>query len=147
MSANAYVVGETFMSLQSLPKSQVESQYFVCDNLIKTILVVDDNLQILEMLDLVLTDAGYNVKQASSIDKAIKELITGNVFVLLTDLQMPIANGWDLAILARHYNPDIKIAILTGYDFLAKPPTAGLVDLVIGKPVDIELLVQQIDTL
>jgi len=133
------------MSFQSLPFDQQENQLFICDDFGKKILVVDDNIATLEIIDLVLTDAGYAVKQASSVDKAIKELIKGNVFVLLTDLQLPTITGWELASLARFYNPNIKVIVLTGYDSLAKPPNIGLVDLVMSKPIKADLLVEQID--
>ncbi|MFY9227570.1 MAG: response regulator [Blastocatellia bacterium] len=133
------------MSFQSLPFNQQENQLFISDGFGKKILVVDDNIATLEIIDLVLTDAGYAVKQASSVDKAIKELIKGNVFVLLTDLQLPTITGWELASLARFYNPNIKVIVLTGYDSLAKPPNIGLVDLVMSKPIKADLLVEQID--
>lgn len=133
------------MSLQQLSIISVEKQFFFSNKLSKTILVVDDNPDILDLLDFLLTDAGYSVKQASSTTIAIQELMAGNLFALLTDLQMPMANGWELAELARRYNPNIKVAVLTGYGFLANPPISGLVDIVIDKPIDVDLLLEKID--
>lgn len=133
------------MSFQQVSIGSLDKQFFFCNNLGKTILVVDDNPQVLDMLDFLLTDAGYIVKQASSATTAMEELMSGNFFALLTDLQMPSGNGWDLARLARRYNPDIKIAVLTGYGFLANPPSPGLVDLILDKPINIDLLLEKID--
>lgn len=135
------------MSIQQLSDNRVESQLFASDDLGKLVLIVDDNQAMLEMLDLFLTDAGYAVKQALSADKALKELMKGNVFLLLTDLHLPTLNGWDLASLARVYNPQIKVIVLTGYGTFAKPPRLGLVDLILGKPITAKLLLQNIDML
>ena len=133
------------MALQKALTTIENSPYFICNESAKTILIVDDNEQMLTLLDLILTDAGYEVLQASCYSQAMEKLATKDVFALLTDLQLPSVSGWQLAESARNYNPYIKVVVLTGYDFLATPPKLGLVDLVIGKPVDVDVLLEKLN--
>ncbi len=83
----------------------------------KTILVVDDDLNLLEMIGESLSEQGYDVLVAAHPDEALRKLEQREVrFALLDyDLCVPEMNGVDLAHKIRFNHPDIIILIMTGY--------------------------------
>jgi putative nucleotidyltransferase with HDIG domain len=103
-----------------------------------TVLVVDDDRAVRDVLSAVLRDEGYPVRQAPSADEAL-ELLRGDGIVplVLCDMKMPEHDGlWLLdQIIQRH--PQAAVVMLTGYgdtesaveclkrgaaDYLLKPP-------------------------
>lgn len=62
----------------------------------KTILIVDDSYSIRNLLQLVLTNAGYQVLVAEDGKDALKYLDRKDLSLLITDLHMPNMNGLDL---------------------------------------------------
>lgn len=80
-----------------------------------TVLLVEDEWMLREVIADELADAGYAVTEASSGDRAIK--LFGQKFdFLLTDIRMPgVVNGWDLAEAARATQPHIAVIYMTGY--------------------------------
>jgi two-component system KDP operon response regulator KdpE len=104
-----------------------------------TVLVVDDEVQLLRMLQSALVQAGYEVVTASSALGALEYLIKHDVNLILLDLGLPDADGKDLitrsravstapiiVISARHSEKE-KIAALDlgASDYLAKPFDMG----------------------
>ncbi len=70
----------------------------------QSILVVEDDLDLLGLVELLLQDAGYRVRTASNgllaLERAAEELPA----LVLLDMRMPIMNGWEFAreFRARH---------------------------------------------
>ena len=103
-----------------------------------TVLVVDDDKSVREVLCAVLREEGYLVKQADGAEAALEALRgNGEIPLVLSDMKMPDHDGiWLLdQILARH--PQAAVVLLTGYgdtesavaclkrgaaDYLLKPP-------------------------
>ncbi len=83
----------------------------------ETILVVEDEPAILEMIQIMAERLGYAVLAASAPDEAIRlaETHGGEIHLLLTDLVMPGMNGRDLAknLLAPY--PELKQLFMSGY--------------------------------
>ncbi len=80
-----------------------------------TILVVDDEDLVREVLARGLTDLGYTVLQAGDADTALAMLRAGApVAVLLTDYAMPGTNGLALIKAARATCPGLPAVLLTG---------------------------------
>jgi CheY-like chemotaxis protein len=78
------------------------------------ILVVDDHPTILEILSEFLTINGYDVVAAQDGGKAMELLAMETFDLVLTDLQMPIADGWMVAEWAKLKNPSITVVLLSG---------------------------------
>jgi two-component system cell cycle sensor histidine kinase/response regulator CckA len=109
----------------------------------RTILVVDDEEAVREMLRHVLRSFGYDIMSAANGEDAVMILQTSErpVDVLLSDAVLPHLDGWTLAETARQIRPEIKCVIMSGYvddshfltgtrfgcEFIAKP--FGLPDL------------------
>jgi DNA-binding response OmpR family regulator len=78
----------------------------------KTILLVDDEPMMLDLLSLYLSPLGYNcIKKESAID-AIQYLESHSVDLILLDIMMPELDGWEACKEIRA-NWDIPIIMLT----------------------------------
>ena len=83
----------------------------------ETILLVEDEPEILEMTTMMLERLGYRVISASTPGEAIylaKEY-NGKIDLLVTDVVMPEMNGRDLAKNILHYHPNLKRLFMSGY--------------------------------
>lgn len=61
-----------------------------------TILLVDDNSDILEVIRVILETEGYRVATASNGVEALEQLRDGLVpQLVILDLSMPVMNGWE----------------------------------------------------
>jgi two-component system CheB/CheR fusion protein len=80
-------------------------------------LVVDDVADVTEMLNVLLTHAGYEVTTASSAGAALASARNGYFDVIISDIGMPEMNGYELAQALRSvpgYEAIPMIAV-TGY--------------------------------
>jgi CheY-like chemotaxis protein len=81
-----------------------------------TVMVVDDDADVLATLGSILKGAGYSVLEAGNGIEALDLLDRGDPLdLLLTDVIMPGLNGFNLARMARSRRPSIKILYLTGW--------------------------------
>jgi len=83
----------------------------------ETILVVEDEEVVRQLLCSVLGDAGYEVLCAGSSSEAIA-LVKGHAGViqlLVTDVVMPEMHGPDLARLLTQMKPEMKVLFVSGY--------------------------------
>jgi len=116
----------------------------------KTILVVDDDPDILEQLKLVLSGDGYEVVAAGSHQEAEELLVSMAPDLAIVDLMMEEKDsGFVLCHQIRKLHPNTAVIILTavraatGLSFEAQSPAARSwvqADCVIDKPVRPEFL-------
>jgi PAS domain S-box-containing protein len=83
----------------------------------ETILVVEDELAILDIVSTILTKQGYNVLQANTPAEAIRQAneYAGTINLLLTDVIMPGMNGKELAHNLQTLHPQLKCIFMSGY--------------------------------
>lgn len=81
---------------------------------IHTILVVDDEKNVLLSLQRLLAFAGYQVLTASSAAEGFDLLATRRVAVVISDLQMPVMDGSEFLERVKLIYPDVVRMILTG---------------------------------
>ena len=94
---------------------QTDHDYFVSGK--ETILVVEDEIQVLELIESVLNTLGYKILTANTAAEA-ENLVAecdGKIDLLFTDIIMPEMNGIDLANLISKKIPNLKILFMTGY--------------------------------
>lgn len=110
------------------------------------ILVVDDNALALEGTAAVLRSIAHEVVVARDAEAALRELVTGEFDVLLTDLELPGQDGWELATRARVLCPPIRIFLMTGWAIAPNDARArdGTVERVFLKPVDSQELLDHL---
>ncbi|HZR95127.1 MAG TPA: PAS domain S-box protein [Gaiellaceae bacterium] len=82
----------------------------------ETILVVEDEEPVRELVRRVLEGAGYVVLAAAGPSEA-ERLLTENerVDLMLSDVVMPEMSGYDLAVRVRERRPEIRLLFMSGY--------------------------------
>jgi CheY-like chemotaxis protein len=82
-----------------------------------SVLVVDDDAEILDLLVEIVRSGGHRVMKAASGIVALQILDADNPLdLLVTDIVMPGLNGFNLARMARMRRPALRIMYLTGLD-------------------------------
>lgn len=112
----------------------------------QTILVVDDDPHILEVLEARLTSADFRVLTACEGPEAIEILRDQPVDLMISDVKMPRMGGMDLFQEARSLNPDLPVMFLTAYGTISDAVSAvkaGAVDY-LTKPFSGRDLLQKI---
>jgi two-component system cell cycle sensor histidine kinase/response regulator CckA len=114
----------------------------------ETVLVVEDEEQLLRVVSGVLLRCGYKVLGASSPAEALllSEQHAGDIDLLLSDVIMPLLNGQQLADRLRRTRPGMKVAFMSGYTANAIDGHALLAPgfVLIQKPFSASTLLQQI---
>jgi CheY-like chemotaxis protein len=98
-----------------------------------TVLFVDDDPQIREIVVDVLSLKGFRVLAAESAFEGLRVLTQEHVDVLFSDLVMPGMSGIELAKKARRFRPDLQIMFATGYS--ARAPEADHFGKIFIKPL------------
>ncbi len=83
----------------------------------ETILVVEDEVSIVNLVRIMLKWLGYTVLTAGAPDEAIRlaEAHASEIHLLLTDVVMPGMNGRELADRLMLIKPDLKLLFMSGY--------------------------------
>ena len=81
----------------------------------ETILVVDDDEDILELIERHLSNRGYEVLTAYDGEQAISLLDQLKFDLVITDLKMPKFDGMEVLRKAKEKDPNIEVVILTGH--------------------------------
>ncbi len=109
----------------------------------ETILVVEDEPQVLDVTRRVLEEHGYRVVAASSGEEALAHLArVSEIRLLLTDVVMPGMDGQDLACRALREHPGLRIVFLSGYEIEIRPGVGP--HLLLQKPVAASVLATRI---
>jgi CheY-like chemotaxis protein len=81
-----------------------------------TVLVVDDDPDVLEVAVAACEEIGLDVVRATDGAGALEMLrLNPEIELLLTDINMPSMTGWELAHAAKQQKPDIKVIYMSGY--------------------------------
>ena len=83
----------------------------------RTVLIVDDEPQMLRLLRRFLTPYRCNVLEANAVGEALRLLSADHVMIdlLLTDMVLPDGSGTDLGDQARGLRPGLSLAYMSGY--------------------------------
>jgi len=82
----------------------------------ETILVVDDEVEVGNVVKTLLSRVGFSVDFVETGENALERLKNGNYTFLITDINMPEMNGFDLINTVVKDNPEISIIAMTGFD-------------------------------
>jgi len=114
-----------------------------------TLLLIDDEPDILEVLSLMIESFGFNVLTANSVTSAIKSINdTPDIAMCLTDMSLPDGEGTEIIQHIAHYKPNIPVAVFTAHgniELAVKSLQLGAFDF-ISKPVksnDLKHLLEQ----
>ena len=110
----------------------------------RNILIIEDEVVIRTSLQKFLTQQGFNVTEANSVDEAV--LQSPNDFsLIITDLRLPGPVGTDII----KYAPDVPVLVMTSYASVTSAVEAmklGAIDY-IAKPFDYETLLSTINSI
>lgn len=116
---------------------------------VKTILIVDDNVDCRELLATLFATCGHDARQAEDGASALQAIAAQRPHVVVLDIGLPDMDGYEVAarIRAVPENRAILLIALSGYgqpEHRRKSLEAGC-DLHLLKPVDINELMAEID--
>ncbi len=113
----------------------------------ETVLVVEDDAAVRQLVVEVLSDLGYEALQAGTGDEALPVLRSdARLDLMITDVGLPGMNGRQLADIARQHRPALQILFMTGYapDAAARPEFLAPGMEMVTKPFTMEALAVRI---
>ena len=81
----------------------------------RTLLLVDDEQDIREVLDIYLTELGYTVHTAENGEKALATFHRTAPAIVLSDIKMPVMDGIELLRRIKQDAPDTEVIMITGH--------------------------------
>ena len=115
------------------------------------VFVVDDRPMIAYSLRAVLSDCGHRVIPYTNPAQALSDAGGIAPDVLISDIEMPVLNGINLAIEIQTKHPDCKVFLMSGHtgyiDGLESARKKGFQFLFFAKPVSAQTFVEQIERL
>ena len=112
-----------------------------------SVLVVDDDQRMCRLARRLLTQQGYNVAVAATVQeaRALMQSHKGDFQLLIADVVLPELDGRSLAEELQRMSPDLKVLYMSGYgpDMLQDYNLRNAPNL-IHKPFDVESLLQKI---
>ena len=126
------------------------------------ILIVDDDTIIVDSLSEFLTLEGYTVDQATRFDEALTALGGKPYDIVITDVNMPGSDGFELLRVMRQRFPETVVIMITGYgtidsaveaikmgayDYLTKPIHDDEILLVVERALNQQSLIRENRTL
>jgi DNA-binding response OmpR family regulator len=114
----------------------------------KTILVIEDDPDVLSMIVKHLKHQGFDVVTARDGMEGLKKLKAGGYDLVITDIVMPYVSGTGLVTALKESNPDVPAIAITGYGEEPEAvATEKKADLVLSKPVKMSELKEHISKL
>ena len=108
-----------FFPMQRVEIPEEESKEFITNHAMgtETILLVEDEKNVMELIGKVLLRNGYNVLEASNAGEAILifEQHGDTIDLLISDLVMPYLSGDKLAERLKSKSPGLKTLLMSGY--------------------------------
>jgi two-component system response regulator PilR (NtrC family) len=102
----------------------------------QTVLLVDDEPDILQLLEIALARMNLNTLSAATVSEAMRLIDTSDLDLCLTDMRLPDGNGLQLVEYAQQLNRELPVAVITAhgsveaaidalklgaFDFVSKP--------------------------
>lgn len=115
----------------------------------ETILVVDDEIDLLDLTCTRLRSQGYTVYRAESAKQALTQLDTHDIDLVFSDIIMPSMNGYELASIISKKYPHIKIQLTSGFpgDKNIEYVGSSFSKNILHKPYNAKVLLTRIRTL
>lgn len=123
-----------------------------------TILVIDDEKSIRNVLKDILGNEGYKVDEAADGEEGLKKFADYNYDVVLCDIKMPKLDGIEFLTKANEINAEVPIIMISGhgnietavdavkkgaFDYIAKPPDLNRLLITIRNATDKNVLVKE----
>ena len=86
----------------------------------ESILVVDDEEELLDIYEYVLSEKGYNVIKSANPNEAMELMAKHSVFLVFVDFRMPQMNGATLCGKIKEKYPQTPVVIISAYSHEAR---------------------------
>jgi DNA-binding NtrC family response regulator len=122
---------------------------------VAAILIVEDEARMRRLLELDLSEAGYQTFSAADAEKGLDLLRREQIDLVLTDLKLPGLGGLEFLQAAKHLNGALPVVVMTAYgtvetaveamkagasDYVLKPFSLAEMRLVVQKELDVRRL-------
>ena len=118
--------------------------------MMKKIMVVDNEPDIVDLTRTVLEIGGYSVVPAYSGEECLKNLDKEKIDLILLDIMMPGMSGWDVFNRIKKKYTDVKVAFMSVLEISDKRKQVlldeGLADYIM-KPFDKDTLLNKVDNI
>lgn len=114
-----------------------------------TILVIEDDQNLIRLYMSVLEKAHFNVISATNGEEALDILLTKQVALIITDIMMPVMDGYQLSEFVRQSGDKTPILMITAKDSFEdkkKGFRIGIDDYMV-KPIDVNEMVLRVEAL
>ncbi|WP_026763176.1 sigma-54-dependent transcriptional regulator [Sediminibacterium salmoneum] len=123
-----------------------------------SILVIDDERAIRNVLKDILNNEGYTTVEAGDGEAGLAQFSAGNFDLVLCDIKMPKIDGIEFLQKAKELNPDVPVIMISGhgnietavdavkkgaFDFISKPPDLNRLLITIRNAMDKTTLVKE----
>ena len=78
-------------------------------------MIVDDEPNALRVLSAILKDDGYSIRECMDVDQAVGVLLSGQVDAVITDVKMPIRDGFELFQYIHRHHSGLPVMFLTAH--------------------------------
>ena len=115
----------------------------------QTILVIDDEKGVRDVLGKICQEKGYRVVLAETARQGLAEFNRAHFDLVLTDLAMPEMSGWDLAKRLKGIDPSVPVGLITGRSVVTTKEEMKErgVDFIVSKPFDYANVLREINAL
>jgi CheY-like chemotaxis protein len=120
------------------PATTTPAGYPVVVPVNQTVLVIDDEELVRDVVARMIEDLGYNALTACDGPSGIEMLDHQAIDAVLVDLTMPRMNGADVIAAMRVKKPELRIVLCTGYDRDRRGPVKA--DAYLPKPFRLDAL-------
>lgn len=114
----------------------------------KTILIVDDDVDLLENTAFMINNMGHKAFTAKDGDEGVEKYRDVKPDLTFMDIRMPKMDGYDAFFKIKQYDQDAKVILITAYNQdekkYLKAKNMGLVEAV-SKPYSYEIIENLID--
>lgn len=127
-----------------------------------SILVIDDERSIRNVLKDILTNEGYKIDEAVDGEEGLEKFKSKDYDVVLCDIKMPKLDGIEFLNIATELKPEVPVIMISGhgnietavdavkkgaYDYIAKPPDLNRLLITIRNATDKTVLAKETKTL
>jgi PAS domain S-box-containing protein len=119
-----------------VPPPEIRKEVAPRPKVTRRVLLVEDHNDSREFMTALLETEGHNVTSAASVKEALERLNApdgADYEVLVTDIGLPDASGWDLIPQARKLRPSLRIGVVTGWEGHNAPSEGA--DFLLRKPI------------
>ena len=112
------------------------------------VLVIDDEMVVLDSVNKILTDEGYDVETNLSGREGLSRALDSDYDIVLTDIRMPDIGGMKVLRDIKRKKPSLPVVMITGYASVKSSVQAmklGAADYV-EKPFTPDQLIKAVDT-